>query len=277
MPYPTERAHQVTRPDTALEFRNNGLPGFVGNAHTARVTSNDLAGFPQEPYASYWPSTWTPVTFDGNDRLRNATTLGLASATYDTFTFALAFQVNVAPGSSQTIIEAPHSGGNFVVALNPDRTIEVTYQDDSAQTAGFVYSSAGRFDIGVAYVLHVAAKASTNELFVFLNGEPLPAATVGWASLTPTNPFPRPTAFAIGGTASTTEFIGTLGLVWWHPGVFYTNPSAFYRPYDLGAQLANPGVRPTVGFGGVQTQTNWDAGTNLGSGTGTWTLTGDIA
>ena len=274
MPYPSQIHTNATTPDSALEFRSNGLTGNVGNAHTARVTTNDLSGSPKEPYASLWPSQWTAVTFDGGDRLRNATNLGLGSTTYDTFTCAVAFQVNTAPAGDQFLISSPHSGGEFFIAFNAYRKLEIVYGPGDTST-GFGFIADAVFDLGVAYVLHIAAKASTNELEVFLNGKRLPGTTE-WGFSTPTAPFPRPTSFSIGGTSGAASYVGTLGLVWAHWGVFYNNPSAFWRPYALGAQLANPGVRPTVGFGGVQAAGDWQAGTNLGSGTGTWTPTGTI-
>jgi hypothetical protein len=89
---------------------------------------------------------------------------------------------------------------------------------------------------------------------------------------------PRPSAWAIGGTpgATTNRFGGSYGLAWFDVGQYITDATKFYPARALGANMENPGARPAIGFGDAQTATNWNAGTNLGDGTGTWTMTGGV-
>jgi hypothetical protein len=141
-------------------------------------------------------------------------------------------------------------------------------------TAGFLAGAAPTAVIqaGVYYVLHLALQASTQTFRLWLNGVEH-ATTASWFG---TGAFPKPTAWAIGGIPGGASLAADVGLAWVDEGQYITDPSKFYPAYNLGAQLANPGARPGIGFGGVQTAANWNAGTNLGDGTGSWTMTGAV-
>jgi hypothetical protein len=126
---------------------------------------------------------------------------------------------------------------------------------------------------GVYYIVHFAVQASTNTIQVWVNGSPGSVPSPTWFG---TAAFGRPTTWEIGGGSSTPELSADVGLVWFDNGQYITTPASFYPAYDLGAQLAAPGARPAIGFGNKQTPANWNAGTNLGDGTGTWAMTGAV-
>lgn len=77
-------------------------------------------------------------------------------------------------------------------------------------------------------------------------------------------------------------FLGGVGFAWLTAGDtaahFITDPSKFYSAsgdVDLGADFSSPGIRPIVGYGGRQVAADWNAGTNLGSGSN-WTMAGGV-
>jgi hypothetical protein len=222
------------------------------------------------PYgAAGWSNTWTGVTFDGTaDVLENPTNLGL-SATSDTFTLAMAFRLNEA--KSHTLVNAVVSGGVFGVTVSSTGVMSINFFNGvwGFGSAGVAFT----FAAGVDYVLHIAGTASTNTLRCWVNGAEQ-VVTVGfWFG---TGAFGRPASWSIGGPAATPSLSALVGLFWFDFGQYIVDPTKFAPAYDLGAQLANPGARPAIGFGGVQTVANWNAGTNLGDGTGTWTMTGAV-
>jgi hypothetical protein len=97
--------------------------------------------------------------------------------------------------------------------------------------------------------------------------------------------FPLPTAWSIGAdTNGANKFAGRMSLVWMNAYTVdiatsdfkMTNAGEFTPIRPLGAQLQNPGARPHIGFGVTQTVANWNAGSNLGKGTGTWTMNGAV-
>jgi hypothetical protein len=108
------------------------------------------------------------------------------------------------------------------------------------------------------------------------------AAQRGWFSGASMTNFPVPTAWSVGGTPTGSQlFAGRMSLAWmrwgWSTGTAennITNPEQFNPIRPMGTQLANPGVRPHIGFGVAQTLADWNAGTNLGSGTGSFTRNG---
>jgi hypothetical protein len=103
----------------------------------------------------------------------------------------------------------------------------------------------------------------------------------GWFSAGAGN-FTVPTAWTIGALpGGTQKFAGRMSLAWVYFGSVIgaetiVDPGQFTPIRSLGAQLAVPGIRPHIGFGVAQTAVNWNAGTNLGSGTGTWTMNGAV-
>jgi hypothetical protein len=272
MPYPDANTYAITTPSTSLDPRSNGLTGFVGNAHTGRATANGLTGFAMPPFRG-WSSVWTGVDFDGtNDYLTNLTNLGLASN--GTFTMAAAFNWDGGLGN----IIGMNAGGLPLLQVTATGALVIASPTAAPPgTNGFASweSPAGTIVAGVDYVVHVAATAATNVVQVWVNGKLIaPSTGPVWYS---TSNFTMPGQWAIGhGAGGSDKFNGRVGLVWFDVGQYIVDPSKFYPAYDLGAQLANPGARPAIGFGGVQTATDWNAGTNLGDGTGTWTRSGDF-
>jgi hypothetical protein len=270
MPYPDANAYAITTPSTSLDPRSNGLPGFIGNAHTGRATANGLAGLAMPPFAG-WSTTWTGVTFDGaTDILQNPTNLGLG-ATSDTFTAAFAF--NITTAQTNTLLWGTVADGIWRVQISSGGSIVLDAMDGSTWGFTTVASGNGTVVPGADYICHIAAQASTNTVRMWLNGVERTLSAGFWFS---TAPFGRPTAWAVGGIPSSTLLAGKLGLAWFDVGQYIVDPTKFAPAYALGAQLANPGARPAIGFGGVQTVANWNAGTNLGDGTGTWTMTGAV-
>lgn len=223
-----------------------------------------------------WTASWTGVTFDGtNDYLTNATNLGIA-ATFDTFTVAVAFRATSLPGGGSQLVG--HTSITPLALLQVESTGSITLNTPSdLATVGMLGASiapAGTILAGNDYVVHVAARASTGTLQCWVNGVLMPAPIAAWLS---TGAMPRPSAWSIGATSGgILKFAGLMGLAWFDVGQYIVDPAAFFPASDLGAQLANPGARPAIGFGGVQTAANWNAGTNLGDGTGTWTMTGAV-
>jgi hypothetical protein len=219
-----------------------------------------------------WFTQWTAVTFDGTDILTNSTDLGWP-ATFDTLTACVAFRFTSLPGGVVSLIG--HTSGSPLGLLGVGASGQLAVNSPTNfSTAGFVGGGAATAVIqaGVYYVLHVALQGSTQTFRLWLNGVEH-ATTATWFG---TGAFPKPTAWAIGGVPGTASLAADVGLAWVAQGQYITDPSKFYPAYNLGAQLANPGARPGIGFGGVQTAANWNAGTNLGDGTGTWTMTGSV-
>jgi hypothetical protein len=218
-----------------------------------------------------WQAVWTPVTFDGtNDILRNTTDLGLPS-TFDTFTLATAFKLNEA--KSQSLINGVVSGGAVNLSLSAGGVMTLAAFNPGVW--GFVAGavSSHTFLPGIYYIVHFAARASTNTLQVWVNGS---AGSITGATWFGTAPFGRPTTWEIGGGNATPSLSADVGLVWFDRDQYITTPTAFAPAYDLGPQLAAPGAQPAIGFGGSQTAADWNAGTNLGYGTGSWTMTGAV-
>jgi hypothetical protein len=276
MPYPSANARGQTTPGTALEVQRNGIPGGVGNAHTIRGTANDIGmiGAPMDPYAY----AYRQVLFDGTDYLSNATALGLAAS--DTFTAAVAVRFSNLVSGFGTVLGLTTGIGNAAL-IAVSAAGAVTFNTPSnGSTTGYLggTTAAGVIQNNVDYVIHLVARASTNTISLFVNGA---AVTITGGAWLGTGNFPAATAWTIGAQPGGSNPIGgggstRLGLAWFDVGQFITDPTKFWPPYDLGAQLANPGARPAIGFGGAQAASAWQAGTNLGDGTGTWTVTGTI-
>jgi hypothetical protein len=222
--------------------------------------------------AAGWSTVWTAVTFDGSDQLDNATNLGV-SATFDTFTAAVAVRFT-SLSTAVTLISQTSTAPLGLLGVTGAGAITISSPTNLA-TTGIIgaVSANGVITAGVDYIIHIAGQASTSSLGLWVNGAPV-SVTGSWLG---TGAMPRPTAWAIGGLGGGTQRLtGTMGLAWFDVGQYITDPTKFAPAYDLGAQLANPGARPALGFGGVQTVANWNAGTNLGDGTGTWTMTGAV-
>jgi hypothetical protein len=269
MPYPSAYARGQTTPETALEGALNQIPSGVGNGHTIRGTANDIGqiGAPLNPYAY----SYTRVTFDGSDYLSNATTLGLAAS--DTYTVTVAFRAT----TLGTALIGMTTGIGSAVVLGTNSSGGLLFNSPSnGSTTGYLGGTTanGTIVAGVDYVVHLALRASSNTVNVFVNGVSIGPTAGAWLG---TGNFPAPTAWAIGAlVGGGTPHIGGIGLAWFDVGQYITTPASFFPPYALGSQLANPGARPAIGFGDAQAAAAWNAGTNLGDGTGTWTMTGSV-
>jgi hypothetical protein len=163
-------------------------------------------------------------------------------------------------------------GGLFMAQVSSTGAIQLSSPTD-ASTHGFLSaaSATGAVVAGTDYVLHVAVRASSQTLSVWLNNSPLSMSGTFWfgtANLT------QPTAWSIGSAVGGgSNLVGRMGLMWLGWGQYITNPAAFFPAKALGNQMQNPGAQPSIGFGDTQTATNWNAGTNLGNGTGSWVVT----
>jgi hypothetical protein len=217
------------------------------------------------------------VVFDGADQLDNATNLGLA-ATFDTFTAAVAFRLNNLD-TQVTLLGFISTAGLPLISVSGSGVGAVSLNaPTNFSNAGFVGAtiSGGNLSANTDYVIHVAADRTTQTVRCWVNGEER-TVTASWLGGGSTTAMPRPTAWQIGGNSSgLTRLTGRMGLVWFDVGQYITNPAAFFPARALGANMENPGARPAIGFGDAQTATNWNAGTNLGDGTGTWTMTGGV-
>jgi hypothetical protein len=224
--------------------------------------------------AAGWSTTWTPVTFDGNDQLDNPTDMGLG-ATFDTFTAAVAVRFTDLSTARCLIGHTSLAGLALLTALGGGGLTINT--PSNLSTTGILGASVPGLVLvtGIDYIIHVAARASTQSLTVWVNGtEYVVTNGSGWLG---TGGMPRPSTWSVGGLPGGTQrLVGRMGLAWFDVSQYITDPTKFAPAYDLGAQLANPGARPTLGFGGVQTVANWNAGTSLGDSTGTWTMTGAV-
>lgn len=223
--------------------------------------------------AAGWSTTWTPVTFGGSAQLDNPSNVGMA-ATFDTMTVAVAFRVTSLAGATVLIGHTSTASlGLITVATDGSVALNSPSNLATAGILGATLAPAASIVTGVDYVLHVALRASTNTLSAWLNGTAL-SPTGSWLG---TGAMPRPSAWSVGGgTDGLLRLTGRMGLAWVGDGQFITTSSSFSPAYDLGATLNGPGAQPRIGFGNLQTVANWNAGTNQGNGTGTWTMTGAV-
>jgi hypothetical protein len=216
------------------------------------------------------------VVFDGGDQLDNATNLGLA-ATFDTFTAAVAFRTNDLT-NQQVLMGFVSTAGLPLISISAGTGAVTLNAPTNFSNAGFVGAtiSGSNLSANTDYVIHVAADRTTQTVRCWVNAEER-TVTVSWLGGGATTAMPRPTAWSIGGsTSGTLRLVGRMGLAWFDVGQYITDPTKFYPARALGANMENPGARPAIGFGDAQTATNWNAGTNLGDGTGTWTMTGGV-
>lgn len=223
--------------------------------------------------AGGWSNIWTPVTLGGSDQLDNPTNLGMA-ATFDALTVAVAFRAT-SLAATTTLIGHTSTAPLPLFSVATDGSIALNSPSNLSTTGilGAALAPAGSIVTGVDYVLHVAMRASTNTLQAWLNGVAL-SPSGSWLG---TGAMPRPSAWSVGGLPGGSQRLtGRMGLAWVGDGQFVTTIAAFHPPYDLGATLNGPGAQPRIGFGNLQTAANWNAGTNQGNGTGTWTMTGAV-
>lgn len=224
------------------------------------------------------PYSYNYVIFDGvNDWMSNGTNLGLANSS--TFTAAFAFRINSL--SAANFLMSMNAGGLELALINTNGSISINspFPAGAPGTSGFTgwLSAAGTIQVGIDYVLHIAADHTDDTVQVWLNGNVLtPATGATWNG----TEFGTPTAWTIGsGAGGVLKLNGRLGLVWYDVGQKITAPSAFFPARSLGANMENPGARPAIGFGDAQTATNWNNNpnpVNLGDGTGTWTMNGGV-
>lgn len=233
---------------------------------------------------------WSGVNANGSTRLTNATDLGYTTA-LSSLTFCIG--LDITSYGNRQLLGAQITDGlgfpaNLQVGTSNAGSLNVAWysaNDDIGFSANIRCPVAvgctgtGLVPVGQMVIWHVAMDFANKRWAAFLNGIPS-RATDGFGN--DINPFPgvagtlaAPNQWVVGGRIPAGgNWLGRLCLVWVAPNVYIDNPNAFSPSYPLGATMAAPGVQPLIGFGDDQSAAAWNAGTNKGTGTGSWTLLG---
>lgn len=232
---------------------------------------------------------WSAVAANGSTRLTNATNLGYTTP-LSSVTFCLG--LDITSYGNRQLIGAQFNDGistNAQIGTNNSGALTVAWAGQ-ASDIGFEgqfrcpvpvgCTGTGLVPVGQMVIWHVALSFVDRTAVGYLNGIPCRLADTsgvvgGTTWLDTAGTLPAPTQWVVGGRIpSGGNWLGRLCLVWLAPNQYLTDPALFSPSYPLGATMSAPGVQPLIGFGDDQTAAQWNAGTNKGSGTGSWTLLG---
>lgn len=277
----------------AIELRWPDSPqskvGFLANVSTASwsTTANEGVKCSMTLKVSGQPD-WTgfyadhrAVTFDGvNDYLEKVTNPGLADGQF----FTVVAKYRKAAATTQRVFHCSSAtSGQFSMYHTSAGVITVTAIAQSGSPATGNASVSSQSLLNSWYTVHACFNAAANVKKLFVNGAQVTLGIPTWT--TPGSiDFSALTGMRIGEIFTDGQKLdGDLAFVWIRTGntadSYIDDPSKFINLTDgsavnLGPDGSYPGAVPQVFFGGRQDETQWNAGTNQGSG-GNFTMVGD--